>query len=80
LESYLSNWLEKHNLIELASKKISHPWCNGRKGDGMVEKNLDWFLISNSLIENRWGFYSRGEVGGLSNHFSIVLEILKTCL
>jgi hypothetical protein len=38
LESYFSNLMEKHNLINLVPKKIFHTWRNGRKETCMIEK------------------------------------------
>jgi len=77
LESYFSKWMEKHNLIDLAPKKISHTSSNGRKGVGLVAKQIDLFMISKGLIENQWEIYSRVEIGGLSDHLSIVLDLSK---
>jgi hypothetical protein len=37
LESFFPRWLEKHYVIDMAPKKISHTWRNRRKGVGLVE-------------------------------------------
>jgi hypothetical protein len=62
--------MEKHNLLDLAPKKISHTWSNGRKGEGLVAKRLDRHLISKVLIE----------IGVIYDHMPIVLEVSKVCL
>jgi exonuclease III len=41
----------------------------------MVAKRLDRFLLSEELIENLWSFNLRVEVGGISDHIPMLLEI-----
>jgi hypothetical protein len=78
LEDLFSNWMEKHKLIDLEPKKLSHTWSNGRKGTGLVEKRLDCFMIYEGLIEKNWSISSRVDIGGISNHLPIVLEVLNS--
>jgi hypothetical protein len=77
LESFFSRWMEKYNLIDMAPNNLSHTWSNGRKGLASMEKRFDHFFISEGMIENRWEIIPRLEIGGLSDHLSIILEVSK---
>jgi hypothetical protein len=79
MESFFSCWLEKHHLLDMPPKKLSHTWSNGRKGSVLVAKLLDHFFyfISEGMLEKQWEILSRVAIGGLSYHFPIVLEVSK---
>jgi hypothetical protein len=46
LEYLFSHWMEAHHIFYLAPPKLSQTWCNGRKGDGLIAKRIDRFLVS----------------------------------
>jgi hypothetical protein len=69
--------MEKHQLFDFSPKKLSHTWCNGRQGKDMVAKTLYRFLIYEDLIDIPFFFKSHVELGEISDHMPIVLEVTK---
>jgi hypothetical protein len=64
-------------LIDPEPLKLSQTWKNGRKGDNMVAKRLNRFIILEDLIENPWIIKSCVAVGGIFDHMPILLKIDK---
>jgi hypothetical protein len=77
LKDFFSHWIEGNRLVDLEPLKLSQTWWNGRKGDFLVAKRLDRFLISEYLLENPWIFKSKLVVGGMFDHMPILLKIDK---
>jgi hypothetical protein len=64
-------------LIELEPQKLTQTLRSGRKGNELVAKRLEIFLISKGMIDYQWKFKSLVVLGGISDHIPIVLEIDK---
>jgi hypothetical protein len=77
LEVFFTHWIEENHLIDLEPPKLSQTWRNGRKGEYLVAKRLDRFLISEDLLENPWTFKSWVVVGGMFDHMSHSVEYRK---
>ena len=61
---------ESKELVNLQHLKLTPTWRNNRCGEQAISKRLDRFLILGSLIVKTWV-----EVGGLSNHLPILLQL-----
>jgi len=76
-ENYFSHWMEKHQLIDLAPKKLSQTWSNGRNSRDLISKRLYLFLILEGILDKQWCFKSIVEVKGISDHMPISLEVFN---
>jgi hypothetical protein len=50
-EGFFAHWIEENHLIDLKPPKLSQTWRNVRKGEKMVSKRLDRFLISKDMLD-----------------------------
>jgi hypothetical protein len=52
MEGFFIHWIVSHQLVDLEPPKVSQTWRNGHKGDDLVAKRLDMFLIADKMLEN----------------------------
>jgi hypothetical protein len=77
LEGFFAHWIENHHLVDLEPPKMSQTWRNRRKGDDLVSKRLDRFLLAECFLENTYICKSSVMVGGILDHMLILLNIRK---
>ena len=67
--------MEDVGLIGIAQVKPT--WMNKRTGNNIIGKRLDWFLVSDFLVESQQRFKKWVGCGGHSDHFPIFLEFRR---
>jgi hypothetical protein len=66
MEGFFIHWiasLASHKIIDMEPPKVTQTWRNGCKGDDLVTKRLDRFLIAKKMMENPWIMKSSVLVG-----------------
>lgn len=75
LVDYFEHLLNDCRLIDIAPEKLKPTWTNKRTGQRRISKRLDRFLLAEHLLEQNYNFRQWVDLGGVSDHSPICLEI-----
>eukprot|EP00253_Pinus_taeda_P020282 PITA_20282 len=73
---YMTNLLERYNLIDVPMNNPLPTWRNRRVGEGALVRRLDRFIMKRALIQQLHNYKQWVGVGGISDHSPVYLEIL----
>ena len=75
LSSYFANLFESMELVDIQLLKLMPTWRNNKSGDQAISKRLDRFMLSENLLSGSLIIRTWVEVGGLSDHLPVLLQI-----
>ena len=75
ITGYMTDLLERHNLIDVPMNKPLPTWRNRRVGEAALARRLDRFIMKGSRIQQLHQYKQWVGVGGISDHYPIYLEI-----
>jgi len=76
ITGYMTDLLERHNLIDVPMHKPLPTWRNRRIGEATLARRLDRFLMEGTLIQQLHFYKQWVGIGGVSDYYPIYLEIL----
>eukprot|EP00253_Pinus_taeda_P003595 PITA_03595 len=76
ITGYMTDLLERHNLIDVPMHKPLPTWRNRRIGVAALARRLDRFIMKGPLIQQLHFYKQWVGTGGISDHYPIYLEIL----
>jgi len=50
IEGFFIHWIASHQLVDLEPPKLFQMWRNGHKGEDLVAKRLDMFMIADKML------------------------------
>eukprot|EP00253_Pinus_taeda_P025238 PITA_25238 len=75
ITGYMTDLLDRHNLIDVPMNKPLLTWRNRRVGEAALARRLDRFIMKESLIQQLHHYKQWVGAGGISDHSPIYLEI-----
>jgi hypothetical protein len=73
-KGYFNSLLANTRLVDVEHVNLSPTWRNFRIRNEEVDKRMDRFMVSEALMQTRFGFKLMVEVGGKSYHRLITLQ------
>ena len=77
MSPFFTALFESKELVDVQPLKLTPTWRNNRSGDQVISKRLDQFLLSKNLLSVSLIIRTWVEVGGLSYHLPVLLQIQK---
>ena len=75
LSAFFVVMFDSKELVDLQPMKLTPTWRNNRCGEQAISKRLDIFLILENLLSGSLIVKTWAEVGGLSDHLPILLQL-----
>lgn len=75
ITGYMTDLLERHDLIDVPMIKILPTWRNRRIGEAALARRLDRFIMKGSMFRQIHLYKQWVGFGGISDHYPIYLEL-----